>query len=277
MRGIDSHQHFWQYNPQRYSWIGDEMKTIRKDFLPADLYPILQQNGIEGCVAVQADQWEQENETLLEYAAANNFIKGVVGWVDLKADSIEERLAHYSHFPAMKGFRHVLQGEADRAMMLQPSFMRGIGKLHQHSFTFDILIFEDQLQYVPRFAAAFPDQLFVLDHIAKPDIKNMRISGWKEALAPVAACDNVYCKISGMVTEADWHNWSNEDFFPYLDAVVAAFGMDRIMFGSDWPVCLVAATYGRMMGIVQDYFSRFSQYDQDRFFGGNATTFYKLK
>ena len=277
MLRIDAHQHFWTYHPVRDSWISEEMKAIRKNFLPEDLQPLLQHHRFDGCVVVQSDQSEEENEFQLSNAAAHQFVKGVVGWVDLQADNIEDRLNHYSHFPLMKGFRHVLQGEPDRALMLKPAFMRGISKLEQHGFTYDILIFEDQLQHIPSLVTSFPNQPFVIDHIAKPGIKKGSFTGWKSAMTTVATYDNVYCKISGMVTEADWQHWTKEDFYPYLDVLVQTFGIHRIMFGSDWPVCLVAASYERMLAIVQDYFAAFSQHEQSLFFGGNATKFYKLK
>jgi L-fuconolactonase len=274
---IDAHQHFWQYNAARDSWITDDMSVIQRDFFPKDLEPLLKQHNIDGCIAVQASQSEDENKFLLQLANENDFIKGVVGWVDLKAPDIQAQLQHYQQFPKMKGFRHVLQGEKDRAFMLQPSFMHGIGALKEFGYTYDILIYTDQLQFIPDFVSAFPEQKFVIDHLAKPGIKNKEINDWSKAMQTIAAHPNVWCKISGMVTEADWHHWKKEDFFPYLDVVVKAFGTDRIMFGSDWPVCLVAASYDRMIGIVQEYFQSFTTEEQLNFFGNNAATFYNLK
>jgi L-fuconolactonase len=276
MLRIDAHQHFWKFDPIRDSWITADMAVIQKDFLPVDLLPVLETNGIDGSVIVQSDQSEKENDFQLANAAGYDFIKGIVGWVDLKADNIEERLVHYKQFKKMRGFRHVLQGEPDRAFMLQPAFKRGIGLLNQFEFTYDILIYPDQLQYIPGLVSAFPYQYFVIDHIAKPYIKDKKIDDWKKDMQALAQFPNVYCKISGMVTEADWRNWRQEDLEPYLDVVVESFGIKRIMFGSDWPVCLVAATYGQMMKIVKDYFSSFTQYEQDLFFGGNAMQFYHL-
>ena len=273
---IDAHHHFWLYDPARHEWITDEMSAIRKDFLPKDFEPILKQNGISGSVLVQVDQTETENDFQLKLAEENNFIKGVVGWVDLQADNIEERLEFYKQYKKMKGFRHILQGEADRALMLKPAFMNGIRKLKKFGYTYDILIYTDQLKYTKEFVAAFPDQLFVIDHLAKPNIKEQKIDEWKKDIEAVAQHENVYCKISGMVTEADWHNWKKEDFTPYLDVVMEAFGIDRIMYGSDYPVCLAAATYEQMKGIVDDYFSSFSKDEQEKFFGKNVINFYKL-
>ena len=274
---IDAHQHFWKFDPIRDTWIEPHMAVIQRDFMPDDLWPVLQEVGIDGCVLVQVDQSEDENDFLLENAARYDFIKGVVGWVDLWDPNVEQRLAHYRKFPKMKGYRHVLQGEKDRALMLNPNFKRGIGFLKQFGYTYDILIYPDQLGYTKDFVAAFPDQPFVLDHIAKPHIKDRYITDeWKDAMHAVAAYPNVYCKISGMVTEADWKYWKPEHFRVYIDTVVEAFGTDRILYGSDWPVCLLAASYQQTLSIVQDYFSSFSAEEQAAFFGGNAIKFYNL-
>lgn len=276
MARIDAHQHFWIFDPVRDNWINDDMSAIQRDFLPGDLEPILQANGIDGCVAVQADQSEEQNDFLLELAEYNGFIKGIVGWVDLRVDNIEQRLEYYSVFNKMKGFRHVLQGETDRALMLNPAFMNGIGKLQKHGFTYDILIFPDQLQYVSEFVAAFPDQKFVIDHIAKPYIKDKKIDDWAADMKNVAKHENLYCKISGMVTEADWKKHKPADFIPYMDVVFEAFGADRVMFGSDWPVCQVAASYTEMKSIVEQYTIALSATEQAKFWGDNAVKFYNL-
>jgi L-fuconolactonase len=276
MLRIDSHQHFWKFDPVRDSWINDEMSVIQKDFLPHNLKPVLDENGFDGCVTVQSDQTEIENEFQLNNAANHDFIKGVVGWVDLRSALVEERLDHYSQFEKMKGFRHVLQGEKDRAFMLQPSFLKGISLLKKYHFTYDILIFPDQLKHTVDFVRSFPGQSFVIDHIAKPYIKDKKINEWKKDIEDVAQYENVYCKISGMVTEADWKQWKPQDFTPYINAVVEAFGVNRIMYGSDWPVCLVAGSYEKTVTIVKAHFSSFTKNEQDLFFGGNAVKFYNL-
>jgi L-fuconolactonase len=273
---IDSHQHFWKFDPVRDSWIDESMKVIQRDFLPVDLETAMKQNGVAGCVVVQSDQSEEENDFQLANAAAYDFIKGVVGWVDLRGDNVEERLQFYSQFKKMRGFRHVLQSEPIRDMMLQPAFMHGISLLNKYDFTYDILIFPDQLQYTQTFVGSFPEQRFVIDHIAKPNIKDKEIDDWAKKIKAVAVYENVYCKISGMVTEADWKGWKKEDFTQYLDVIVEAFGTDRIMFGSDWPVCLVAASYSETLAIVKDYFSKFSTTEQDSFFRLTASKFYGL-
>ncbi|HVS96132.1 MAG TPA: amidohydrolase family protein [Puia sp.] len=274
---IDAHQHFWQFDPVRDSWITWEMQAIRRDFLPDHLLPLLQEGGIDGTVAVQADQSEEENEFLLGLAGDYDFIKGVVGWVDLRHPEVDRRLEHYTAYPKLKGFRHVLQGEQDRALMLNPNFKRGIAALAAYGYTYDILIHPDQLGYTREFVASFPDQPFVIDHIAKPHIKDRYITEeWINAIRAVAAYPNVSCKISGLVTEADWRHWKPEHLTVYMDTVVEAFGTGRILYGSDWPVCLVAASYGQVLKVVKDYFSAFSTDEQAAFFGGNAMRFYKL-
>lgn len=273
---IDAHQHFWHFDPVRDSWINDDMKAIRRDFMPDDLKPILDKNGIGGCVAVQADQSETETQFLLGLAEQHDFIKGVVGWMDLRAADAGKRIDFYSTQPKLKGFRHVLQGEPDRALMLNPQFMNGIRMLKRYDFTYDILIYPDQLGYTFQFAKTFDSHRLVIDHIAKPDIKNKNIEKWENSLRAIGQYQNVYCKISGMVTEADWHNWVLSDFTPYLDVVFEAFGSKRVMFGSDWPVCNVAGGYQQMLSVVKSYVSKLSEDEQAAFWGLNAKEFYKL-
>jgi len=273
--GIDSHQHFWHYEPVKHSWIDDEMAAIRKDFLPKDLAPILKSNGIIGTVAVQADQTEEETDFLLGLADEYPLIKGIVGWVDLRADNIKERLEHYAQFKYIKGFRHVLQGE-EPEFMLQPSFVRGIAALAEFNFTYDILIFPKHLEAALELVKQFPNQPFVIDHIAKPYIKAGLVDEWAKGMVVLSEYENVSCKVSGMVTEADYRKWKASDFSPYLDVVVEAFGMKRLLFGSDWPVCQVAASYQQMIGIVEDYFSSFSTEEKNQFFNQNAIKFYNL-
>jgi L-fuconolactonase len=276
MQRIDSHQHFWKFDPVRDAWINESMAVIQRDFLPADLLSLLSDNRIEGCVAVQADQSEAENKFLLDLANQHDYIRGVVGWIDLQSGNIQEQLSHYSHHKKLKGFRHILQGEKQRDFMLRPAFKHGIAALHAFGFTYDILIFPDQLEYSKIFIKDFPYQPFVIDHISKPYIKDKKIEDWKREITALAKFSNVSCKVSGMVTEADWKNWKKEDFKPYLDVVVEAFGMKRLMFGSDWPVCLVAGSYSEVVNLVSEYFSGFSEDEQNDFFGRNASRFYNL-
>lgn len=275
MKIIDAHQHFWKYDPVNYSWVNDDMKIIRRDFLPDDLAVELNENNVQGCIAVQADQTEDETDRLIVLAAKNDFIEGIVGWVDLRSDKIEDRLLHYRQFPKMKGFRHVLQGE-EPSFMLQNDFLNGISKLDDYGFAYDILIFPHHLDAALQLVKQFPLQRFVIDHIAKPYIKDGKIDEWKAGMQKLAQHQYVYCKISGMVTEADWNNWTAEQLKPYFDVVVECFGIDRIMFGSDWPVCLVASSYSKWIETVKDYFSSYSTEEQEKVFSANAIRFYNL-
>ncbi len=274
---IDGHQHFWQYDPTKHVWMNEAMGVLKTDYLPTDLAPLLQNCSLDGCVAVQANQAEEENTFLLGLAEQHPFIKGIVGWVDLQSENVEERLAYYKQFDVMKGFRHVIHDETDIDFMGRPAFLRGISLLKQYSYTYDILIFPKHLPNTLALVSAFPEQPFVIDHIAKPFIKTgENREAWYTALKAVAAHHNVSCKISGMVTEADWQNWQPSDFTPYIDRIVELFGIDRIMYGSDWPVCTLAATYAAQFGLVKNYFSQFSASEQEQVFGGNAVNFYNL-
>lgn len=274
--GIDAHQHFWQYDPSRHIWMSDAMTSLKTDFLPSDLQPHLAKCGLNACIAVQADQSENENIFLLNLSERFNFIEGIVGWVDLRSDAVVARLEYYQQFPKIKGFRHVLHDESQRDYMLRPDFKRGIAHLKKYGYTYDILIFTDQLAFTVDFIKAFPEQPFVIDHIAKPLIKQQIVGEWKDYMTQIASFPNVYCKISGLVTEADWSHWKPEDFKIYLDTIVEVFGFERIMYGSDWPVCTLAATYEAQFKIVKDYFSNFSETEQMKFFGENAARFYQI-
>ncbi|GAA0542143.1 amidohydrolase family protein [Chitinophaga japonensis] len=273
---IDSHQHFWQYHPVKDAWITDDMKVIQRDFLPPDLQPVLEQNGVDGCVAVQADQSETETQFLLDLAAAHPFIKGVVGWTDLRAPDLATKLERYAGAGKLKGFRHIVQGEPDPDFLLREDFCKGVQALASYDFTYDILIYPIQLPAAEKFVQRFPLQRLVIDHMAKPYCKTGDIAEWEKSMRAIAQSPNVYCKISGLVTEADWQRWQPADFAPYLDVVLDAFGPQRLMYGSDWPVCLVAAEYAQVKGIVTDYISRLGAAEQAAIMGGNATAFYKL-
>ncbi|GAA3981291.1 amidohydrolase family protein [Mucilaginibacter dorajii] len=276
MPKIDSHQHFWIFDPVRDSWIDYSMLAIKRDFSPLDLLPVLQDNGIDGCISVQASQTDDETGFLLEHAEVNSFIKGVVGWIDLKADDLEAKLQGYLHYKKLKGFRHVLQSEPDPQYMLQPAFKKGIGTLQKYGYTYDILIYPEHLPYAAQLVAEFPDQKFVVDHLAKPHIKSQEIKDWQSDIEVLARHLNVFCKVSGMLTEADWSAWKTNDFTPYLDVAFNSFGTNRVMFGSDWPVCLLAGGYKRTMEIMQMYCANLSAIEQDLFWGGNAISFYNL-
>ncbi|MDD5150615.1 MAG: amidohydrolase family protein [Flavobacterium sp.] len=273
---IDSHQHFWKYHPVKDAWISDDMKAIQRDFLPADLLPLLKEMDIDGCVSVQADQSEEETRFLLQLATENDFIKGVVGWIDLRAENLEIRLEHFSKYKKLKGFRHIVQGESEVDFLLREDFCMGISKLAKYNFTYDLLISPKHLPYATALVKRFPQQSFVIDHLAKPDFKQIDFAVWEKEIRAIAACPNVMCKVSGLVTEADWNNWKKSDFDYCLNVVTEAFGIHRLMFGSDWPVSLLASSYEESLGIVEHYFSKFSNEAQDKLWGGNAIEFYHL-
>lgn len=272
---IDSHQHFWKFDPIRDSWIDDRMKRIQMDFLPQDLFPALERNKFQGCVAVQADQTEAQTQFLLDLAKENHFIKGVVGWVNLLDKHVAYRLDLFSKEKKLKGFRHVVQGEPDD-FMYRTDFREGIRALEAFSYTYDILIYQHQLPAAIDLANQFPNQDFVLDHIAKPCIKSGQIQSWKENIQELAKAENVCCKVSGMVTEANWKTWTPDDLKPYLDVVFENFTPDRLMFGSDWPVCLVASEYDLVIKTLEDYISQLPIDQQEMIWFRNAERFYKL-
>lgn len=273
---IDAHQHFWIYHPQKHAWINNAMGVLKRDFLPAGLKAIYREHGINGCVAIQAEQSEAETNFLLGLAEQHDFIQGVVGWVDLRADNIDERLQHFSRFEKLKGFRHIVQDEPDPNFMLRPDFQRGLSLLPQYGYTYDILVYPTQLEAALKLVDRFPDHHFVIDHIAKPYIKAGQIGEWAEYMKAISAHPQVFCKISGMVTEADWGGWKVEGFFPYLDVVFEVFGPDRLLFGSDWPVCLLAADYGQVKSILEQYMAPLSGWEKAGIWGGNAVAFYGL-
>lgn len=275
---IDSHQHFWVYNADQHAWIHDDMSRIKQNFLPDDLQPVFSANGIDGCVAVQADQTEAETLFLLALAEKySSFVKGVVGWVDLRAKNLYNQLDEYSQFELLKGFRHVAQSEPDD-FLARPEIVKGIRQLAAFDFSYDILIYPTQLKAALQLVRETPEVRFVIDHIAKPYIKDQKINTWSNYMRQLAAQSHVCCKVSGMVTEADWKHWTKKDFYPYLDIVFEAFGVDRLLFGSDWPVCLVAAEYEQVINLVRDYMIHvgFSSVDQAKVMGENAVKFYGL-
>jgi L-fuconolactonase len=273
---IDAHNHFWKYDLQRHGWIDEAMEVIRKDFLPDEFSEILQVNGFDGSVAIQADQSEAETHFLLELAKQHPNILGVVGWVDLRAKDVEGRLRYFSEFDKLVGFRHIVQDEPDPAFMLDPDFQKGLSLLKNHDFTYDVLIFPTQMESAYKTISMHPDQKFVIDHLAKPDIKNGILEPWSSWIRKIAAYDNVTCKLSGLVTEAVWQSWNHEDFYPYLDVVMEAFGTSRVMFGSDWPVCLLSGDYQEVFGIVSSYLKEFSKDEKEQIFGLNAASFYGI-
>jgi L-fuconolactonase len=274
---IDAHQHFWRYNADEFDWIDDSMSALRRDFPPDDLKPELVRSGFHGSVAVQARQSLEETRWLLQLATSSPQILGVVGWVDLQSPGLRPQLQEFAENPKLVGVRHVVQGEPDDRFMLRQDFLRGVAMLEEFDLAYDILIYPKHLPVAAEFVQHFPRQRFVLDHLAKPLIKAGTLQPWEAGMRELARSPNVFCKLSGMVTEANWQEWKPEHMKPYLDIAIDCFGPERLMIGSDWPVCTVAASYSRTMTIVLDYFAGHSNDVQDAVLGGNAQRFWKLK
>ncbi|NDC53814.1 MAG: amidohydrolase [Planctomycetia bacterium] len=273
---IDAHQHFWRYSPAEYPWIGPGMDRLAKDYLPADLETVARPVGVGGSVAVQARQSLAETRWLLDLAAADPFVLGVVGWVDLRSATVADELAAFVPDEKFVGVRHVVQDEPDPRFLLGEAFVRGVRTLHRFGLTYDLLLFPPQLPAASELVGLLPEQPFVLDHLAKPRIESGEIVAWRRDIEVLAGHENVCCKLSGMVTEAAWRRWKPADFTPYLDAALTAFGPERLMFGSDWPVCLVSGDYADVVGIVTDFIATLSAAEQDEIRHRTARRFYHL-
>jgi len=272
---IDAHQHFWKFNPERDTWINESMTQIRRDFMPDDLKPLLKNHNFDGCVAIQADQSEDETHFLCDLALTNDFIKAVVGWVDLKAENLESKLEELKNQSKLVGFRNILQ-DKNPSYLYDQSFRKGISTLNNKGYTYDILIFPEHLAATIDLIKAFPNQKFVIDHLAKPKIKSGEIQNWGNEIKKLAEFDHVYCKLSGMVTEADWNTWKANDIAPYFDFVLEQFGPKRLMYGSDWPVCLLAADYKTQLSLVNDLIGTLSEDEQAQIMGSSACQFYGI-
>ena len=273
---IDSHQHFWRYSPQEYPWIGRGMECLARDYLPADLAAVAAVSGVGRTVAVQARQSLEETRWLLSLADEHPLIAGVVGWVDLRGQGVAAELARFADHPRLVGVRHVVQDEPDPRFLMSEAFVRGVRELGRFGLTYDLLVYPRQLPAAVELAGLLPEQPFVLDHVAKPAIKAGEIDGWRRDIRLLASRPNVCCKVSGLVTEAAWRRWQRADFTPYLETVLEAFGPERLMFGSDWPVCLLSADYREVVGIVEDLFARLSGHERAAVWGGTAARFYGL-
>ncbi len=273
---IDAHHHLWQFNDKDYGWMDDSMQVLKRDYLPDDLEKEIKNVGVTGTVVVQARQSLEETEWLLELSERHPFIKGVVAWVDLRSPKLEGQLERYTKHSKLVGVRHVIHDEADDDFMLRPSFVSGIEKLREYSLTYDLLLFPKHLTRAIELVSMFQDQRFVLDHISKPFIKAGMMQPWKEDMQSLAAMPNVWCKISGMVTEADLGGWKYEDFVPYLEVVCEAFGTDRVMLGSDWPVCRLAGEYNQVMDIPFRYFEKIDSEIKEMILYKNAVNCYQL-
>ncbi|MCI0922003.1 amidohydrolase family protein [Sphingobacterium rhinopitheci] len=274
---IDAHQHFWLYNEVKDAWITDDMVVLKRNFLPNDISETLKRNGFDGAIAVQADQSHRETAFLVELSEYFKLIKGVVGWVDLRAERIEEHLEHFSKFPIIKGFRHIIEAEPEGDFLIREDFQRGLAALTKYNYTFDLLIRPRHYASTLLCVLNNPQQKFMLDHIAKPAIKTKEFDDWALFIEQLSKYPNVYCKISGLATEAEWKTWKLDHFSQYIDHVILSFGKDRVCFGSDWPVCELAATYEESIQIVEQKLDSFTAEEAEGFWGGVATKFYGLK
>lgn len=276
MPRLDSHQHFWRYNREGYAWITPEKSVLQRDYLPGDLAPSLAAIGYDGTVVVQARQSLEETRWLLELADAHPFIKGVVGWVDLCSAGVRQQLEQVGRHPKLVGVRHVVHDEPDIDFMRRPEFRSGLSQLQDYGLTYDLLLFVQHLPVALKLVTEFPAQPFVLDHIAKPGIQRREFSPWERDLKALARLPNVYCKLSGLITEANWSQWRPSDFDAYLSTVFEAFGPDRLMIGSDWPVCLLAGSYEATMQVVIDFVAQFPATVRNGILGENCARFYGL-
>src|SRR6266581_1442876 len=276
MMRIDAHQHFWVYDQREYAWIDDSLASLRRDFLPNDLKPELERNGFQGSVVVQARQTLEETRWLLELAMDASFILGVIGWVDLRSPDVRSQLEAFAGNPKLVGIRHIAQSEPNDRFLLQPEFLQGISLLEEFDLAYDILIYPKHLPVAAEFVRRFPRQRFVLDHLAKPEIARGEIRAWSRGIRELAAAPNAVAKLSGLVTEAGWRKWTPDEMRPYLDVAFECFGPGRLMIGSDWPVCTLAAGYGRTMSLVTQYLEGRPAAERDAVLGGNAQAFWKL-
>jgi L-fuconolactonase len=274
---VDAHQHFWKFDALRHQWITDEMSVLRRNFLPKDLLPIYNKLNIGGCIAVQADESDTETAFLLTLATENDFIEGVVGWIDSKDNLLEEKLNQYSKQTLLKGFRHIIQGRPDDFYFTNPEFHQFLKKLKFYNFTYDILVYEDQLRATIKCTEKFPDQKFILDHCGKPNIKAKNYKDWASQIKILASNPNMYCKLSGLVTEANLNSWTYDDLMPYMEIAAEHFGSERLCFGSDWPVCLLASDYERLYEVTNKFINQLPSKEQENILGINVCRFYGIK
>lgn len=273
---VDSHQHFWQVGRFDYPWMNSSVEVLYRDYLPAQLKPILVENGVSKTVLVQASNSLDESRWLLSLAEANPFIAGVVGWVDLTNDDVDRQLEELSSHATFKGVRHLVESEPQEDWLIQPEVLRGLQRVSAYNLSYDLLVHPCHLKYVLRVADACPDLPLVIDHMAKPSIVTGKISEWLEELRPVAANKNIRCKLSGLVTEASWSSWQTSDLRPFVECALELFGPERLMFGSDHPVCLLAASYKRVLESFQEILQGLTEHERELIFTTNATRFYRL-
>lgn len=273
---IDAHQHFWKYDAVKHGWINDEMAAIRRDFFPGDLATIIKTLQIDGTVAVQADETEAETAFLLDLASKNDFIKAVVGWTNLHAQELESTLEKFKGFKKLAGFRSIMQGAPDERYLTNAQFRNNLKILAGKGYTYDLLVYHTQLPALISMTDNLPDNRMILDHIGKPDIKNKQFKNWKAQIRILASHPGIYCKLSGMITEADYRNWTYDDLKPFIETAAEYFGIDRICFGSDWPVCLVAGSYNQVHEVMEKFVQQLPASDQAKVFGLNTLQFYNI-
>jgi L-fuconolactonase len=273
---IDAHHHLWRYLPPGPAWMADGMEGLRRDFLIEDLRAVTAEVGVTGTIVVETERTVEETGWLSQVAASDDLIRGVVGWAPLTSPAVVAELERIASLPKMKAIRHPIHDESDEQFVLRDDFNRGVAALKQFDLRYDILIFERHLPQTIQFVDRHPDQVFILDHVAKPRIRDRVFSPWRENIRKLARRSNVYCKVSGMVTEADWHTWSDKVVSPYIEAVVEAFTPNRLMFGSDWPVMTLASSYGRWMATIQSAIAQLSVTEKERILGGTAVEAYGL-
>ena len=273
---VDSHQHFWQVGRFDYPWMSSSVEVLYRDYLPAQLKPILEANGVSKTVLVQASNSVEESRWLLSLADANPFIAGVVGWVDLQDTDVDRQLDELSAHQKFKGVRHLVESEPENDWIVQPQVLRSLQRLATYGLSYDLLVHTHHLRHIPRVADSCPELSLVIDHMAKPPIVTADVGTWLKELKPVAAYSNIHCKLSGLVTEASWGSWQTKDLRPFVECALELFGPKRLMFGSDHPVCLLAASYQRVLESFQDLLSELSAEDRERIFATNAIGFYRL-
>jgi L-fuconolactonase len=272
---IDAHQHFWRFDPAVQTFIDESMTALRRDFLPEHSKEVLDGVGLAGCIAVQAPQTLEETRWLLELSDAHDFIRAVVGWVDLRGVALDGVLEELTEHPRLRGIRHIIQAEPDH-IFEDAAFKSGVAHLARHGLTYDMLVYERQLPWARRFMASLPEVSFVLDHAGKPNLRQPNLERYLRELRDIARLPNVVCKLSGLVTEADWTSWTPGALRPFIDGLVELFGTERLLFGSDWPVCLLAGSYTQVFGLVNDYFQGYSDTERARLFGENAMRVYRI-
>ncbi len=272
---IDAHVHFWKYDKKTYAWIDSGMKDLQRDYLPEHIEPTLKRNAVDAVIAVQADQSELDTHFMVEMGKSHPFIRGVVGWTDLRSEDLPQRLEYFSQYSIIKGWRHIVQGEPD-GFLADPQFRKAMPLLQHYDYTYDILVYARQMEQAANFVQDFPGNRFILDHAGKPDIKNKEIKEWEKQIRRMATHPNVACKVSGLFTEAAWKEWSAAEFYPYLDIVFDAFGSNRIIFGSDWPVMFLSGIYVQWKSLIEKYMEGYSLEDREAVFGKNAERIYRI-